>query len=70
LINEGKRWTRYFTEVNYLSFHAHSILYCSRWHSTSLISKTAADSPIEMQYLDENIPILIKQIDNFRTSGR
>lgn len=70
LINEGKALDKVFHrgQLSKLSRSFHFILQSLALYKSDL--KTAADSPIEMQYLDENIPMLIKQIDNFRASGR
>lgn len=70
LINKGKALDNVFHrgQLSKLSRAFHFILQSLALYKSDL--KTAADSPMERQYLDENIPMLIKQIDDFRASRR
>lgn len=66
LINKGKSLDKLFQrgQLSNLSRSFHFILQSLALYKSDL--KTASESPMEQQYLDENIPLLIKQIDNFR----
>lgn len=70
LINKGKALDKVFhrSQLSHLSRSFQFILQSLVLYKSDL--KTARDSPMERQYLDENIPSLIKQINNFRTSKR
>lgn len=68
LINKGKALDKVFRgdQLSKLSRSFHFILQSLALYKSDL--KATADSPMERQYLDENIPLLLKQIDNFRAS--
>lgn len=68
LINKGKTLDKVFhrSQLSHLSRSFQFILHSLVLYKSDL--KIAADSPMERQYLDENIPLLIKHIDNFITS--
>ncbi|PUV25124.1 hypothetical protein [Sphingobacterium athyrii] len=70
LINKGKSLDKVFhrSQLSHLSRSFQFILQSLVLYKSDL--KIAADSPMERQYLDKNIPLLLKQIDNFRASRR
>lgn len=70
LINKGMVLDKVFhpSQLTKLSRSFHFILQSLALYKSDL--KATADSPMERQYLDENIPLLLKQIDNFRISRR
>ncbi len=70
LINKGKTLEKVFhrSQLSHLSRSFQFILHSLVLYKSDL--KIAADSPMERQYLDKNIPLLLKQIDDFRTSNQ
>ncbi len=70
LINKGKALDKVFhrSQLSHLSRSFQFILQSLVLYKSDL--KTATDSHMERQYLDENIPSLIKKINNFLTSKR
>jgi hypothetical protein len=68
LINKGKTLDKVFhrSQLSHLSRSFQFILHSLVLYKSDL--KIAADSPMERQYLNESIPLLIKHIDNFITS--
>ncbi|QQT32849.1 hypothetical protein K2F45_11450 [Sphingobacterium siyangense] len=70
LINKGKTLDKVFhrSQLSHLSRSFQFILHSLVLYTSDL--KIAADSPMERQYLDKNIPLLLKQIDNFRASNQ